>query len=229
MFSYKNMDFTGTHKLEFHLPVSADLMAITIGNKGQNLIKWTEDFGNYFLWHNRKSGLLEIYTNKPFQTLFNTYHEILYFAADRIVEGLNMGICATRTDRAFLSSYFNMEFPQFEVFWIDTDDEYVIPGELLNYSPPAEVTLVYNKEEFLYYLKTTDTVTYYAKPESWMDVVPDLTWSKSIEPDVTKPVIKTLYYRPTSKPKVYMDKLGWGDEAYWELKDDKKSTQTVVC
>ena len=136
---YSEMDFSGNHKLEFPLPelVSSDVMGLTIGYQGYNFKQWTEEVGHTYLWHNRDSGLVEIYTKNSVESLIDTYHKIVRFAVERIVEGINLGIRPTPMDRIFKNKFFNQEYPEFEIVWVDPmDGEIPIPIESVKYTPP---------------------------------------------------------------------------------------------
>ena len=100
------------------------------------------------------------------------------------------------------NQYMNQEFPSFNIIWIDSDvGEMIIPSESFVYNPPANKYLVYDKQDYIYVLKEKD-VTYYYKPK------------------IDKKIPKTIYYRPVQKAqaKEFPDKLGWGDDEYWNMK-----------
>lgn len=199
---YKNIDFSSNHKLEFHLPVSDQMMALTIGQKGQNFIQWTEESSHTFIWHNRELDIIEIYTKGSIESLINTYNKIMLFSVQRIIEGLNMGIFPTSMDRSFLNKYINQEFPNFEIDWIDLyNNVFVIPDDLIVYTPPKSISIAYDKKKYIYVLENKDLTCYYEKTE--------------------KKIPETLYYNfvKKSQTKAYPVKLGWGDDEYWELKD----------
>ena len=227
---YDDLDFAGNFRLSFQLPVTSDVLKMTIGNQGREFISLTEKYGHTFIYHYADTDIISIYTTGSIDSLMDTYNDILKIATKKIVHGLNLGRVWTKVDRTFLNNFINQEFPEFEICWIESNsDEYIIPNESYYYKPSSETSLTYEKK---YVLKETGETIFYDNKPWGTNLDYSLFKSKSIEKPKQQKTT-TLVYRPVKKnsivdsPKsvttyamaaktpITPEKLGWGDEEYW--------------